>query len=177
MRMSAASAGFATPRPPAAAAEMVTDLSLTGARLLFTAVTVTVPALCVAPAGIVSVRTALSLKSPATAGDTGAADTVSVSASLEGWLSVAVTVLAPPFSRMAGGVSFKVAVGVASSSMMVPTACCFMALPASCAPAGFESRTTTVSFGSSTTSPVTATAMVLLVSPGAKVSMPPASAP
>ena len=176
MRMSAASAGFATPRPPAAAAEMVTDLSAVAAPLL-TAVTVTVPVLCIAPAGIVSVRPALSLKSPATAGDTGAADTVSVSASLDGLLSMAVTVLAPPFSPMAGGVSFKVAVGVASSSMMVPTACCFMALPASCAPAGLDSRTTTVSFGSSTASPVTATAMVLLVSPGAKVSVPPASAP
>ena len=38
-------------------------------------------------------------KSPATAGATGAAETVTVTSSLEALLSVAVTVLAPPFSE------------------------------------------------------------------------------
>ena len=61
--------------------------------------------------------------------------------------------------------------------MMAPMPFSLEALPANRAFDGLDSRTTTVSFASSTASPMTATSMVFLVSPGAKASVPPASAP
>ena len=111
-------AGFATPLPPAAVADTVTDLSAAMA-LLSTAVTVTVPPLVVAPAAIVSVVVPDRVKSPDTAGDTAAAATVSVVASLDGPDSVAVTVEIPPSSVIESGVSTSDAVGSVSSSVVV----------------------------------------------------------
>ena len=61
-----------------------------------------------------------------------------------------------------------------SSSVMVPVASSVSTLPAKCAFEGLDSRRTTVSLPSPSASPVTATATVLLVSFGAKVSVPPA---
>ena len=54
---------------------------------------------------IVSTLFVLNLKSPGTAGATGAAETVTVTSSLEGPLSIAVTALASPFSEIDAGVS------------------------------------------------------------------------
>ena len=87
--------------------------------LLSTPVMVTVPVLLVSPAAIVSVLLVDSVKSPLTAGLTGAADTVTVVAALETADSVAVTVLSPPFSGIELFDSARVSVGVASSSVMV----------------------------------------------------------
>ena len=114
-------AGAVTACELEAVADTVTDLSAVSL-LLSTAVIVTVPVLVVAPAAIVSVLFALRVKSAATAGDTGAADTVRVVAALEARLSVAVTVLTPAFSPMAAGLSTSVAVGVSSSSFTVTVA-------------------------------------------------------
>ena len=61
----------------------------------------------------------LSVKSSATAGDTAEAETVTVTASLDSALSVAVTVLSPPFSEIEDGVSTRLTVGVPSSSVIV----------------------------------------------------------
>ena len=85
---------------------------------LFTAVSVTVPVPVVAPAAIVSV-VPFCLKSPATAGGTGVEDTVTVTDSLDAALSVAVTVLTPPFSVTEDGVSTRLTVGDPSSSVIV----------------------------------------------------------
>ena len=71
-----------------------TVTSLSGALVLLScAVIVTVPVLLLCPAGIVSCLLALSAKSPATAGPTGTAETVTVVSALDGWLSDAVIVL------------------------------------------------------------------------------------
>ena len=86
---------------------------------LSTAVTVTRPALAVAPAAKVRVVAALSVKSPATAGETAAAATVTVVATFVGRDSVAVTVEMPPFSVIEAGFSTSAAVAVASSSVVV----------------------------------------------------------
>ena len=110
--------GFATPLPPAAVADTVTDLFAAMA-LLSTAVTVTNPVLVVAPAAIVSVVAVLSVKSPDTAGDTAAAATVSVVAAVVRCESVAVTVETPPSSEIESGVSTSDAVGVGSLSVVV----------------------------------------------------------
>ena len=110
--------GAATPLPPEAVADTVTDLS-GASTALFTALTFTVPVLVVAPAAIVSVSFALSVKSEATAGETAAADTTSVTFSLDTPLSVAVTVVESPFSEIDDGLSTRVTVGVASSSLIV----------------------------------------------------------
>jgi hypothetical protein len=57
-----------------------------------------------------------------------------------------------------------------SSSAIVP-----VPLPATVAPAGFERLSVNVSAGSEVVSPLTRTVTVLLVSPGAKVSVPAAA--
>ena len=103
--------------PPVTDPDTVTVLSGVST-LLFTAVTVTVPVPVVEPAPIVSVDP-LSVKSPETAGDTGVAETVTVTASLDGPLSVAVTVLTPPFSLIEDGLSTSATVGAPSSSVIV----------------------------------------------------------
>ena len=93
------SAGAATPLPPDAVAETATCLSGVSTSLS-TAVMVTVPVLVCEPAAMVSVRFVLRLKSDDVAGDTGVAETVSVTASVDAALSVAVTVVEPPFSEI-----------------------------------------------------------------------------
>ena len=93
-------------------------------------------------------------------------------ASLEAWLSVADTVVEPPFSEIESSATASVTVGAASSSVIVPVP---VPLPI-VAPEALPSVTTTVSFGSSVVSPVTDTVIVSLVSPAAKVSVPEASA-
>ena len=174
----AVSGGSAIPSPPEATADTVTVLSGVS-RMLSTALIVTFPALSVSPGGIVSVRPELNRKSPAAAGGTAAADTVRVTASLDAPDRTAVTVAVSelPLSRMVAGVRTSVAAGVASSSVMVPMPSSFDALPANIAFDGLVNRISTVSFASSTSSPVTVTPIVLLVSPGANVSVPPASVP
>ena len=115
--VSVRSDGAGTPLPPVTDPDTVTVLSGVST-LLFTAVTVTVPVPVVEPAPIVSVDP-LSVKSPETAGDTGVAETVTVTASLDGPLSVAVTVLTPPFSLIDDGFSTSATVGAPSSSVIV----------------------------------------------------------
>ena len=110
-------AGAAAPFPPVTVALTVTRLS-DASMLLSSAVTVTVPLLSVWPAAIVSVAPA-SVKSVASAGATGAAVTVTVTFSLDGPLSVAVTVLLPPSSGIDAGSSTSVTVGAPSSSVIV----------------------------------------------------------
>ena len=66
-----------------------------------------------------SVSLAPSMKSPLTAGGTGLAETVTVKASEEASLSIAVTVLLPPFSEIESELRLSVTVGVVSSSVMV----------------------------------------------------------
>ena len=97
---------------------------------------------------------------------------VIVVAALDGWLSVAETVVAPPFSGIESSASASVTVGAASSSVIVPVP---VPVPI-VAPEALPSVTTTVSSGSSVASPVTDTATVLLVSSAAKVRVPEASA-
>ena len=93
-------------------------------------------------------------------------------AALDGWLSVADTVVVPPFSEIESSASASVTVGAASSSVIVPVP---VPVP-TVAPEALPRATTTVSSGSSVASPVTDTVMLLLVSPTAKVSVPEASA-
>ena len=111
-------AGADTP-PPDAVADTVTDLSGAWTRLS-TAVIVTAPVLLVDPAAIVSVVPDW-VKSAAAAPSPGVEDTVSVTAACAGPLSVAVTVLTWlfPLSSIEVGVSTSVAVGAASSSVIV----------------------------------------------------------
>ena len=85
---------------------------------LFTAVIVTTPVLVVWPATIVSVVPE-SVKSPETAGESGAAETVTTTDSLDVPLSVAVTTLSPPFSLIEDGLSTRLTVGDPSSSVIV----------------------------------------------------------
>ena len=109
--------GSATPRPPVAVAATVT--ALPGATTsLSCAATVTTPVLAIAPTGMVSV-VPVCVKSAATAGATGVVDTVSVTASLDAVLSVAVTVLDPPFSLTDDGLSTSDTAGTPSLSRIV----------------------------------------------------------
>ncbi len=112
--------GAVTPWLLTADADTVTVLC-GASTLLSTAVIVTDPVLSVAPAAIVK-AVPFSVKSAATAGDTAVADTVTVVATLDGWLSVAVTVLLPLFSVIESGVRISVTAGATSSSMIVNAA-------------------------------------------------------
>ena len=111
-------AGFATPLPPLAVAEIVTDLSSESTGLLFV-VTCTKPRLAVEPFGMFSVVFVLNLKSDATAPVPAVAATVSVTSSLDTLLRVAVTVARPRFSEIELLFSASVTVGNVSSSSMV----------------------------------------------------------
>ena len=115
--VSVSSPGFDTP-PPLAAPDTVTVLSA-ASTALSAAVIVTVPVLAVAPAAMVSVLLVESVKSPDNAGETAAADTVTVTCALDAADSVAVTVLAPPFSEIEDGLSARLTVGTPSSSVIV----------------------------------------------------------
>ena len=108
--------------PPAAVAVTVTDL-FAASTLLSLPRTVTVPALVVAPAAMVSVVPDC-VKSPATAPVEATADddTVSVTGWLDGPDSAAVTVETPPFSETADGPRARLAVGRVSSSVRVSAA-------------------------------------------------------
>ena len=88
-------------------------------RSLSLAVIVTVPLLVVSPASIVSTGSSLSVKSLATAGDTGDADTVTSMSSIDGLSRVAVTVLSPPSSSMESGSRTSVTAGGSSSSRIL----------------------------------------------------------
>ena len=162
----------AIPWPLAAVADTVTDLSSAASTSSSTAVTVTTPPLAVVPAATVSVALPLDVKSVAAVCDPAAADTVIVVTALEACESAAVTVATPPFPEIESDDSFSVTEGAASSSRIAPVP---VAVP-SVAFTGPLSATATVSSGSSTPSPVTVTARVLLVSPAANVSVPDASA-
>ena len=163
--------GAATPRPPVAVADTLTCLR-PDAPALSTAVTVTKPVLAVAPAARVSVVVALSMKSPATAGATGAADTVKVVASVVGCDRRAVTVLTSPLSRTEAGVSTRVAVAVASSSVRVRVASAGFATP--WPPAAVAETVTDLSAASTALSlPRTVTVPALVVDPAAIVSVVP----
>ena len=110
--------GPATPLPPETVAETVTFLS-GPSTVLFTAVIVTAPVLVVAPAAMVSVLLVLRLKSEDVAGETAVAETVSVTASVETALSVAVTAVEPPFSEIDEEPRTRETVGALSSSVIV----------------------------------------------------------
>ena len=113
---------------PAAATSMV--LSHPNS-LLSTAVMVTVPVLSVCPSKIVSADP-LSMKSAATAGATGVADTAMTVCSFSGALSRADTTLCPPFSLMFCGLrtsSSAFASGGSFSSMVRRTGTGFDASP------------------------------------------------
>ena len=93
-----------------------------------------------------------------------------VVAALDAWLSVAVTVVAPPFSAIALSATASVTVGAASSSSIVPVP--VEALAGIRAFTGWLSTIFTVSSGSSVPSPLTVTETVALVSPAANVTVP-----
>ena len=96
------------------------------------------------------------------------AETVTVVAALDGRSRVAVTALLPPFSVIEAGVRTSVTAGGPSSSVIVPVAVASVSV----APDSFDRVTVKVSLGSSASSPVTVTAMVLLSSPVSKVRVP-----
>ena len=104
--------------PPLTVALTVIDL-FGASTSLSTPVMVTFPVLLVEPASIVRVSLEEMVKSPLTAGDTGLADTVRVTASEEGRLREAVTSAIPPFSLMEGELRSILTVGAESSSVMV----------------------------------------------------------
>ena len=94
-------------------AETVTSLSGASSSLS-TPVTVTVPVLEVCPAVIDSTVFVLSSKSPASAGETAAADTVTWTSSPSARSRLAVTVLTPRFSEIESGDSVRVTGGAGS---------------------------------------------------------------
>ena len=162
--------GSDNPFPPEAKPETVTVLS-GASTALSTAVNVTAPVLVVAPAAIVSV-VPLCVKSPATAGETGVADTVTVTDSLDAALSVAVTVLTPPFSLIEDGVSTRLTAGPTSSSVIVSVCGDGSDTPF---PPEADPETVTVLSGASTalSTAVNVTVPVLVVAPAAIVSVVP----
>ena len=115
-----ASAGLATPWPPAAVPETVTDLFGVSA-VLPTATMVTVPVLVVAPAATVNV-VPVCVKSEVIAFAPGAAETVTVTASPDFPLRLAVTVATPPVSGIDDGSTASDTVGSVSSSDSVRAA-------------------------------------------------------
>ena len=119
--VSVAAGGFATLLPPDDVPETVTDLLPEATALPF-AVTVTTPALVVAPAAMVSAVAVLRSKSAATAPVPAAAATVTVAAALDGPDKVAVTVEMPPSSEIDAGSSTSATVGSVSSSVRVSDA-------------------------------------------------------
>ena len=136
-----------------------------------TAASTTVPALSVLPGAIVSRRFALNAKSPASAGDTANAETVTVTSSAVTRLSCAVTRLSPPSSEICSGANTRVTVGAPSSSVIVSVCGSGASRPA--APVAVA-LTRARRFGSSTSlsTAVTVTRPVLSVLPAAIVSSP-----
>ena len=128
-----------------------------------TAVTVTVSAaFAVAPAAMTMAASSPTVYAP----DTGA--TVTVVHWLDGWLKVAPTVVAPPSSRIEASATDRVAVGAASSSVMVRVRLAGAStLPALDAVPDTGAALSGASMGSSTA--VSVTVSVLVVRPAAKV--------
>ena len=116
--VSVCGSGCVTPWPFAARPVTVTGRLPSSVALSF-AVTVTVPVLTVSSAAMVSTVVPLRSKSSAAVPVPGEADTVIVVSSLDGWSRVAVTVLTRLASEIDAGVSTRVTLGVASSSMIV----------------------------------------------------------
>ena len=139
---------------------------------LSTAVIFTVPVLFVALAAKLSV-VPVSMKSPATAGETDEADTVTVEASDEAGETVAVTVLTPPFSLIICGVSISVTTGGDSSSVTIKVTSTGASAPDN----DTVPDTRTILSGESTalSTAVIVTAPVLFVALAAKLSVVPAS--
>ena len=136
---------------------------------LFSDVIVTSPVLSVAAAAMVSTVLALSSKSPATAGDSAAADTVTVVARLDAPLNDAVTWLFPPSSPIAVGDSASVTVGVGSSSSSVTVAAA--GSPSPTVAGSVPNDSTTLSVPSSSASSVAVTVIVRTSSPTAKTTL------
>ena len=120
-RVRVTSDGSATPLPPVAVPDTVTDLSGASVSLPF-AVTVTEPVLAVDPAAMVRVVVPERVKSAATAPDPTAAATDTVTASLEGPDNLAVTVDTPPVSETDESESTSATVGRSSSSVSASAA-------------------------------------------------------
>ena len=137
---------------------------------MFTAVIVTVPLLVVDPAAIVSVLSALNVKSPFAAFVPAVADTVIVVAALDVPLNFAVTVVTPPSSEIDAGDRTKDTVGVPSSSVIVSVSSEGSDTPR---PPLAEPETVTLLFGSSLLLfvAVIVTVPVLVVDPVAIVSV------
>ena len=169
--VSVRSVGADTPWPPLT--EPLTVTSFSGPTTSSaSAVTVTVPVLVSAPAAMLSMVPRC-VKSASVAGATGAADTVTVTDSLDGPLNAAVTVV-EPVSVITELPSRSDTVGGASSSVMVT-------VPAAAgsdtwsAGSGSLSVTVNVSSASSTASCLMVTVMVPVVAPAGMVNLPLAS--
>ena len=163
--------GALTPSPPLTAADTVTDLS-GASTLLSTPVMVTAPVLLVDPAAMVRVLLDAMVKSPLTAGDTGDAETTTVTSWEEAPLSEAVTLVVPPFSPMEDELRLRVTVGAASSSVMVS-----VKATGSVTPSAFEEAPDIVTVLSGASTPLsmalTVSAPALVASPGAIVNVGP----
>ena len=148
------------------AVPVTVPVRLSSSLLLFTAVIVAVSnAFAVRPAAIVIFESIPTVYRSATG------VIVIVVATLDAWLKLADTA-AVPVSEIELSFRCRVTVGSSSLSVMVP-----VPVPADIpALIGSLSSMTTVSFCSSTSSPVTVTVNDLLRSPGAKVSVPPVNA-
>ena len=169
--------GSATPWPPSAVPDTATSTATLppgSSRALSFAVTVTVPVLLVSPAAMVSVVAVLTLKSPACAPDdaTAAADTVTVTGSLDGCESAAVTVATPPFSAIDAGDAESDTVGRLSSSVNVSAAPVTVTVCESAAAWSFDAEPVTVvertaapSSTSLSTATIVATSEAFAVSP------------
>ena len=111
--------GCTIPRPFDAEPLTVTLLAAVSSNSLSTPVIVTVPVLVVASAAMVSVLFDVTEKSAAAVLDPAVAVSVIVVAWLDGWSSVAVTVLVPRFSDIELWDSTSVTVGGSSLSVIV----------------------------------------------------------
>ena len=135
--------------------------------VLSTAAIVTEPVPTVAPAAKLRVVPDC-WKSPASAGDTGAAVTSTVNAVADAGDTVAVTVLVPPSSAIDGGVSTSVTAGIPSSSAIVTVCSVPNGAPSREAPITMVSASS--STASSTAVSVAVTLEALAPEPGGSVS-------
>ena len=115
--VSVRAAGAARPLPPVTVPATCTCLC--PVPLSSRAVMVTAPVLTVFPAAMISTLFVLSVKPAGVAGGTAVAATVTVTCSLEGPSSAAVTVLTPPSSPISAGDSVSRTTGVGSSSRTI----------------------------------------------------------
>ena len=157
--------------PPLTVANTVTDLS-GASTLLSTPVMVTAPLPLVDPVAMVKVLLEVRVKSPLTAGDTGLADTVKVTAWEDNPLREAVTLALPPFSPMEGELRSRVTLGIPSSSVMVS-----VTAAGSVTPSAFVAAPDIITVLSGASTPLsmalTVNAPALVVSPSAIVNVAP----